>query len=244
MNINGKVCLITGSSVRVGKSIAKTLALNGARIAIHYNNNLEEAKNSANEIKKNGGKVLILKADISKKEDWLNMRSKILREWNKIDVLVNNAAIFYKTPFFETSEEDLNQFLNINLKGVFYGCQVMGETMYNNKSGKIINIADVSAESVWPHYIPYCISKAGVIALTKGLAKSLAPYVTVNTISPGTVLLAQNYDEQEENQLINRTPLKRVGNPEDIANTVKFIIQDTDFITGANINVDGGRSLT
>jgi pteridine reductase len=244
MDIHDKVCLITGSSVRVGKSIAKILASCGGRIVVHYNTSIEQAKKTADEITQIGGEILIMKADIGKKVDWINMRNEILKKWNSIDILVNNAAIFYKTPFFKTTEWDLDQFLNVNLKGVFYGCQVMGETMYGNKSGKIINIADVSADSVWENYIPYCISKAGVIALTKGLAKSLAPYVTVNTVSPGTVLLAENYDEDEENQLIDKTPLKRVGKPEDIANTVKFLIQDSDFITGATINVDGGRSLT
>jgi NAD(P)-dependent dehydrogenase (short-subunit alcohol dehydrogenase family) len=244
MNIYDKVCLITGSAARVGKSIAQILASNGAKIVIHYHSNLFEAENTANEITKMGSKVLLVRADISKKADWIAMKDLILKEWKKIDVLVNNAAIFYKTPFLKMTEKELDHFININLKGTLFGCQVIGKIMYQNKSGKIINIADVSADTVWPNYIPYCISKAGVIALTKGLAKSLAPYVTVNAISPGTVLLAENYDEVEENQLIKKTPLKRVGTPEDIANTVKFLIQDSDFINGAIIKVDGGRSLT
>ncbi len=187
---------------------------------------------------------MLVQGNISIRADWLRMRDKIIEKFGKIDVLINNAAIFYRTPFFEVTDKEWYDFLDVNLKGTFYGCQIMGELMVKQRSGKIINIADVSAESVWPAYIPYCISKAGVITLTKGLAKALAPYVTVNAISPGTVLLAENYDEAEENYLIERTPLKRVGEPQDIANTAAFLIEGSDFITGTVINVDGGRSLT
>jgi len=116
--------------------------------------------------------------------------------------------------------------------------------MHAQKTGKIINISDVSSESIWANYIPYCVSKAGVIAITKGLAKALAPHVMVNCIAPGTVLLAESYDKKEEQNLINRTPLKRIGSPQDIANTALFLIEGSDFITGSTIKVDGGRTLT
>lgn len=244
MEIKNKICLVTGSAFRVGKAIALTLAGKGAKLAIHYNSQEDKAQETAAEIKKIGGDSIILKADISQKEDWLRMRDNILKKWDKIDILVNNTAVFFRTPFLKISDDQWNQFMDINLKGTFYGCQIMGEVMLRNRSGKIINIADVSADSVWPNYIPYCISKAGVIALTKGLAKSFAPHITVNAVSPGTVILAEEYDEEEENYLINRTPLKRVGDPQDIANSVAFLIEGSDFITGSIINVDGGRSLT
>jgi NAD(P)-dependent dehydrogenase (short-subunit alcohol dehydrogenase family) len=228
----------------VGREIALTLAKHGGHMAIHYHTKQEQAMETVNEIHALNREAIAVKADISKKNDWEKLKDAILEKWGKIDVLVNNAAIFYKTPFFNISEKDWDQFMNINLKGTLYGCQIMGSIMYENKSGKIINIADVSAEKVWPSYIPYCISKLGVIALTKGLAKSLAPYVTVNAVSPGTVLLAENYDEEEENNLISKTPLKRIGDPKDIANTVLFLVEGSDFINGEIINVDGGRSLT
>ena len=244
MNLNNSVCLITGSNVRVGKAIALTLSQKGAHICIHYNSQKSEAESTAEIIRSTGKECLIVKGDISKKQDWLHMCSKMITKWGKIDVLVNNAAIFYRTPFFEVTDKDWYSFLDINLKGSFYGCQILGEIMIKQHRGKIINIADVSAETVWPSYIPYCISKAGIIALTKGLSKALAPYVTVNAVSPGTVMLAEKYDEAEENYLIERTPLKRLGDPQDIANSVAFLIEGSDFITGTIINVDGGRSLT
>jgi len=244
MQLQDKIALITGSADRVGRAIAMTLAARGADIAIHYHINKEKAVQTQKEIKNLNRKCIILQADISRRQDWINMKDLIDKQWGRIDILVNNAAIFYPTPFLEISDDQWNDFMDINLRGAFYGCQIMGKMMMEQKQGKIINIADVSAQNVWPGYIPYCISKAGVIALTKGLSKALAPHVTVNAVSPGTVLLAENYNQEEENYLISRTPLKRVGEAEDIANTVAFLIEGSDFITGEIINVDGGRSLT
>lgn len=243
MEIKDKIVLITGSSDRVGKEIALTLARKSAKTAIHYFRNQQKAQQTYQEIAQIQPDALLLQGDIRNKNDWLRMRDALLKRWGRIDVLINNASVFFKTPFFETSEEDWQLFMDSNLKGAFLGAQVMGEIMFQQESGKIINIADVSADTVWPGYIPYCISKAGLVALTKGLAKALAPHVTVNAVSPGTVLLAEEYDENEENILISRTPLKRVGTPADIANTVAFLIEGSDFINGAIIPVDGGRSL-
>ena len=244
MEISNKVALITGSSDRVGRIIALTLSAKGAKVAIHYYSNEDKALDTQREIEKLGSKSMILCGDISQRKDWMDMVNKIKDRWGRIDILVNNAAIFYPTPFFEITDDQWDHFMDTNLRGTFYGCQIIGELMYRQKLGKIINIADVSAQNVWPGYIPYCISKAGVIALTRGLSKVLAPYVTVNAVSPGTVLLAENYNQEEEDYLISRTPLKRIGTPEDIANTIAFLIEGSDFITGEIINVDGGRSLT
>ncbi|MEJ2051469.1 MAG: SDR family oxidoreductase [Calditrichota bacterium] len=244
MELCDKVALITGSSDRVGRIIALTLAAKGVKVAIHYYSNEDKALDTQREIARLGGKSMILRGDVSQRKDWIDMANKIKDKWERIDILVNNAAIFYPTPFFEITDDQWDHFMNTNLRGTFYGCQIIGELMYRQKLGKIINVADVSAQNVWPGYIPYCISKAGVIALTRGLSKVLAPYVIVNAVSPGTVLLAENYNQDEEDYLISRTPLKRIGTPEDIANTIAFLIEGSDFITGEIINVDGGRSLT
>lgn len=243
MKLAGKIALITGSARRVGRTIAETLANKGAKVVIQYRNSKTDAEDTVKKIKKGGGKAILVQGDISGRNDWLAMRDRILSEWGTIDILVNNAAIFHKTPFLQLEESEWNQFLDVNLKGTFLGCRIIGELMYERKQGKIINISDVAAESVWRDYIPYCVSKAGVIALTKGLAKALAPYVTVNSVAPGTVLLAEDYDEKEEQNLIRRTPLNRIGSPEDIAKTVLFLITGSDFINGEVIKVDGGRSI-
>ncbi len=244
MNIQDSVILITGSSHRVGSVIALTLARRRAKVVIHYYSEEEKAEGIAAQIRDMGAESIAVQGDISSRSDWMRMRDLTMKKWGKIDVLVNNAAIFYRTPLPEITDQDWDSFLDVNLKGTFLGCQVIGDLMLKHKSGKIINIADVSAETVWPGYIPYCVSKAGVVALTKGLAKAMAPHVTVNAIAPGTILLAENYDEDEERMLLEKTPLRRIGDPQDIANTVNFIIEGSDFITGTIIKVDGGRSLT
>ena len=243
MNISDSVILITGSSKRVGKTIALTLASKGAKICVHYHTSPDEAIKTADEIKHLGADAIIVQADLKKKSDWLQMKETIVEKWHRLDILVNNAAIFYPTPFLDATEKQWDDFMDTNLKSVFLGCQVFGELMMKQQTGKIINITDVSAETVWAKYIPYCISKAGVSAITKGLAKAFAPHVTVNAVAPGTVLLAEEYDESEENALIEKTPLKRVGSPHDIANTVAFLIEGSDFITGEIVKVDGGRSI-
>ncbi len=243
MDLKNKVVLITGSAIRVGKATAMLVASRGARVVIHYRSNKEQAEATAAEVAEIGSTPLVVQGDISRAEAWQKMRDVILTEFGRIDVLVNNAAIFYKTPFLQSSEAEWDDFMNVNLKGVYLGCRTMGEVMVKQGSGKIVNIADVAAERVWPSYIPYCVSKAGVIALTRGLSKALAPQVTVNAVCPGTVLLADEYDAEEEQMLIDKTPLQRVGTAEDIAKTVTFLLEGSDFITGATINVDGGRSL-
>lgn len=244
MNLKNRNVLVTGSSDRVGRNIALTLAKHGANIIVHYHANKDKAEKTAEEIRNIGSNVIVVQGDLSKKKDWLRISHEIVAKGATVDVLINNAAIFYKTPFFDASEDDWYNFMDTNLKSIYLGCQILGKAMLAQKSGKIINIADVSGETVWQDYIPYCVSKAGVIAITKGLAKVFAPHVTVNCIAPGTVLLAKNYDKQEEQNLIKRTPLKRIGSPQDIANTVLFLIEGSDFVTGAVIKVDGGRSLT
>ncbi|GAB4172532.1 MAG: 3-oxoacyl-[acyl-carrier-protein] reductase [Calditrichia bacterium] len=243
MNLKGKHIVITGSAIRVGKIIALTLAKKGTNIAIHYNTSEVEAKQTREEVEAFGVETLLLQADLSKTEDLQKMRDLVMSRWKKVDVLINNAAIFYKTPFLESTEEDFDDFMDVNLKAPYLLSKYFGEMMVQQKSGKIINIADVSAFRPWANFVPYCISKAGVVALTKGLAKALAPYVTVNAVAPGTVLLAEDADPGMEKSLLERTPLQRIGSPIDIANTVAFLLEGTNFITGEVIQVDGGRSL-
>ncbi|MFZ0391171.1 MAG: SDR family oxidoreductase [Calditrichia bacterium] len=243
MQIKNQIVLITGSAHRVGKQIALTLAHKGAKVVLHYHSSKDAARQTFHEVKAINTEALLVQGNISHKADWLRMRDEILDSFGRIDILVNNAAIFYSTPFFEIQEKDWQKFMDINLKGAFLGSQVMGEVMIRQKKGKIINITDVSAENIWPGYIPYCISKAGVAALTKGLAKALAPHITVNAVAPGTILLADNYNEEEEELLLRKTPLQRIGDPRDIANTVLFLIEGSDFVTGTTIKVDGGRSI-
>jgi NAD(P)-dependent dehydrogenase (short-subunit alcohol dehydrogenase family) len=168
---------------------------------------------------------------------------KTLRTFGSIEILVNNAAIFYKTPFQKIKETDWDRHMDINLKGTFLCSHKVGLEMLKKEQGKIINIADWAGLRPYRGYIPYCVSKAGVICLTQALAKTLAPHVQVNCIAPGPMLLPEDMSENEIKEIIQGTPLKRIGSPEDIAKTVLFLIEGSDFITGATYHVDGGRYI-
>lgn len=219
------------------------LARKGAQVVLHYRTQAENARKTAAEISAFGLTPSIVSGDVSKAEDWQKMTDETLAAHGHIDVLINNAAIFYRTPFLKTTEADWDHFMDVNLKSVYLGCRIIGEKMVAQKQGKIINMTDVATEKIWENYIPYSVSKAGVVALTKGLAKALAPHVTVNAISPGAVLLPDDYSEKRTTYLTETTPLKRIGSPEDIARTAAFLLEGSDFVTGTIIKVDGGRSL-
>ena len=165
-----------------------------------------------------------------------------MRAFGRIDILVNSAAIFYRTPFATVTEADWDRFLTVNLKAPFLLCRRAGELMSRQGSGKIVNVADIAGAKVWAEYIPYSISKAGLLALTTGLAKALAPAVQVNAIAPGTVLLPDGSSAEERERALARVPLKRLGSPEDIARAAVYLIQ-SDFVTGEVLSVDGGQRL-
>jgi NAD(P)-dependent dehydrogenase (short-subunit alcohol dehydrogenase family) len=244
MNAQNLVLLVTGSANRLGKAIALSMAQKGARLIIHYYTARDEALKTIEEIDSAGGsRPLVVQGDLSQVQTWENIRDKVLHAWGKIDVLVNNAAVFYRTPLLEISDAQWDHFMNVNLKGAFWGCKIFGEVMFRQKRGKIINIADIAAEQVWPGYIPYSVSKAGLVALTRGMAKALAPYVTVNAVVPGMVLPEEKFDAEKKRVLIEKIPLKRAGSAEDVANAVAFLIEGSDYITGETIKIDGGRTL-
>ena len=220
------------------------LARQGAQIVLHYRSSKAEAEQTAAELTQIGKVPLLLQGDVVREQTWLDMRAAVLERFGRLDVLINNAAIFYPTPFLTSTEDDWDRFMNVNLKSVYLGCRIFGEQMVQQGAGKIINIADISAEKVWPGYIPYCVSKAGVIAMTRGLARALAPQVTVNAVAPGAILLPEDFSEAQAKKLRNKIPLKRFGAPEDIAKTIAFLIKDGDYINGMVINVDGGQQLS
>ncbi|MCG3116554.1 MAG: SDR family oxidoreductase [Candidatus Manganitrophus sp. SA1] len=242
MKLKGKTVLVTGAGRRVGKSIALALAERGARVAIHYNRSKKEAQTVVKEIKKRGGTAHAVQGDLTKGRDCERIVQETVKVLGRLDVLVNNAAVFFKTPLFEVTEKDWDRTLDSNLKGSFFCAQAAAKAM-QKEGGKIINFADWSGFRPYVDYLPYCISKAGVIAMTKGLAKTLAPKIEVNAIAPGPILLPENLDPVEEEEISRNTPLKEVGSPQDIVNAILFLIEGTDFMTGATIVVDGGRLI-
>jgi NAD(P)-dependent dehydrogenase (short-subunit alcohol dehydrogenase family) len=242
MDLKGKSVLITGAGKRMGAGLAKAIAARGAKVGIHYNHSKKEAEAVAKAIEKKRGIAFLVQGDISNAKDCRRIVTETARALGGLDVLINNAAVFFKTPLSQTTEKDWDQTLDTNLKGAFFCAQAAAKIM-KKSGGKIINIADWASDRPYKDYLPYCISKAGIIALTKGLARTLAPNITVNAISPGPILLPENFDGEEKKILINRTPLKRIGTPEDVINAVLFLLEGTDFMTGSTIVVDGGRLI-
>ena len=242
MNIEGKVALVTGAAKRVGRSIALALAERGAELVIHYHSSEREAQEVVALAKKAGGKPVAVRADLSVPAEIREMVNTAMRAFGRIEILVNSAAIFSRTPFLTVTEEDWDRFLGVNLKAPFLLCRLVGEVMSCQGRGVIVNLADIAGAKVWAEYIPYSVSKAGLLALTTGLAKALAPDVRVNAIAPGTVLLPDGSDAGEQGRAVGRVPLGRLGSPEDITRAALYLIE-SDFVTGEVLTVDGGQRL-
>lgn len=248
MQLSGKTVLITGGARRIGREIALTLARRRAHILIHYRNSRREAATLQREIEKTGSQVWLVQADFNVPAKQFpkvlkNFLQHLRQKTKHIDVLVNNASLFYPTPFEKITPGDWEDFMASNLKAPFFLSQALGLAMKKQGSGKIINLVDWTGERPLPEFLPYCISKAGLITATKGLAKVLAPQVQVIGIAPGPILPADFANAKQRQRAAQRTLLKRYGSPQDIANTVRFVIEDTDFITGSVFSVEGGAAL-
>ncbi|MEJ2054715.1 MAG: SDR family oxidoreductase [Calditrichaceae bacterium] len=243
MQLKNKIVLITGGAVRVGRAISLELSKAGAVIFCQYHSSSDSAQSLKDEIEREGGRIQIFQSDLSIIKNIDHTVKAAVDAFGRIDVLVNNAALFYKTPLGEAKEKDWNTLHNLNLKAPFFLSQAVSRHMLKQKSGKIINIGDAGAETPFPAYLPYSITKAGIINMTKGLAKALAPHIQVNCINPGPVMFPEDYSREDKEYSINQTLLKREGSAEDIAATVRFLLEGSDFITGAIIPVDGGRQV-
>ena len=236
MNIDGKVTLITGSAKRVGKEIALELARRGARIAVHYRSNETEAKKVA------GSQGVTFQADLRDSKAVEMMFHGIESTFGGLDILINSASVFSPSTADNATPEDWDLQIDTNAKAPFFLAQRAARLMRNRGAGKIINIADVAGEVIWPAYFPYSVSKAALIAVNRGLAKTYAPAIQVNAIAPGPILFPDYYTEGQKRSAIERTLLKRAGSPQDIVNAVMFLVEN-DYITGELIHVDGGRHI-
>ena len=236
MEINGKVALITGSAKRIGRDIALELARRGARIAVHYRSSEREAREVA------GTAGAIFQAELTDNEAVDKMFQDIDAVFRRLDILVNSASVFSPASADDATPAHWDAQMNTNAKAPFFIAQHAARLMRRTGSGKIINIADVAGEVIWPGYLPYSVSKAALIAVNRGLAKAYAPEIQVNAIAPGPVLFPEYYSEEQKRIAVERTLLKREGSPADIVNAVVFLIEN-DYITGEMIHVDGGRHL-
>ena len=245
MELQGKNVLITGGAKRLGRAMAIALAEKGANVAIHFNRSKKDAEELASQLEAMGTKAISVSADCHKPKKIEKAVLKTADELGTIDILINNAAIFYRTPINNIDKDNWDDFLDVNLKAYFFFAREFAKLAGNNLR-KIINMADVYAHSPAKDFIPYGVSKAGVVALTKGLAKAYAPDILVNTISPGVIMPPANSNSvslKENEKVINQTLLKGAGTPEDITKTVIFLAEN-DYITGSEIFVDGGRHIT
>jgi NAD(P)-dependent dehydrogenase (short-subunit alcohol dehydrogenase family) len=241
MNLKGKAALVTGSAKRVGKVIATALAKRGANIAVHYNTSAADAEATAKELRALGVEAMTVKAELSSESEVAAMIGAVAAKFGRLDVLVNNAAVFYRTPIESVTEAQWDHTIDSNLKGAFLCSVHAGRRMLAQpEGGVIVSIADWAGLRPYNGYLPYCISKAGVITMTQGLARSLAPKVRVNAIGPGPILVPTDLPEEEAKEIMEKTPLKRHGSPEDIAGAVAFLAE-SDFVTGVFLPVDGGR---
>jgi NAD(P)-dependent dehydrogenase (short-subunit alcohol dehydrogenase family) len=238
----GKTALVTGGAVRVGRAIALELARAGADVAVGYHRSAAAARATARDIEALGVRAVALRADVGRPAEARRLVAEAARRLGRLDVLVNNAAVFFRTPLATTTPAQFDRLMAVNLRGAFFCSQAAARVMRRRGRGRIINIADVGAARAWPGYIPYGISKAGVLMLTKGLAAALAPRIQVNAVGPGMVLLPEGFPRESEKRLAARIPMGRSGAPEDVAAAVRFFATCPAYITGQILFVDGGAS--
>ncbi|PYV33437.1 MAG: hypothetical protein DMG22_10015 [Acidobacteria bacterium] len=242
-SLRGQVVLVTGGGRRIGRVIALTFARAGADVAVNYFNSRAEALRTLKEIQALGRSAIALRADVSKPAEVRRMFSQVKRRFHRLDVLVNNAGIFFPVRWDRLSEKDWDRVLEINLKGPFFAAQAAAKMMLARKRGHIINISSLGGLQAWPSYMHYCASKAGNIMLTRCLARALAPRIRVNSIAPGTILFPDEERTPALRRSIRGTPLKRPGRPEDIAEMALCLATHGDYITGQVFVVDGGQSI-
>lgn len=244
MKLKGSVVLITGAAKRVGRTIALHLAARGAEIVIHYHRSRKDAESLGKTLKtKFKAKAYLVQGDLSKLGDLKRVAEEAWGLRRRIDALVNNASTFYPTPLGRVTEGQWEDLFAVNAKAPFFLSESLGLKMKKRGRGKIVNIADWAALRPYTQYVPYCASKAALVAISQGMARSLAPEVQINTVLPGPVLWPKDLGPKVKAEVLAKTPLKRIGTPEDIARTVGFLLEDGDFMTGSLVHVDGGRSI-
>jgi NAD(P)-dependent dehydrogenase (short-subunit alcohol dehydrogenase family) len=235
-SLSDKVVLVTGAAKRVGRGIALRLAGEGARVAIHYHTSEAEARQTA----KDCGKGRIFRANLENVKEIERLFAEVEQQMGGLYGLVNNAARFTRLDPPAITEADWDFIHNVNLKAVFFCCREGAKLMRKGSAGRIVNISSLGGIRPWADHVHYCASKAGVIMLTRALAKAFAPEITVNSVAPG-VIPFEDIDE-EGRRMIERTPARRGGTPEEIGDAVAYFLKASDYVTGQVLAVDGGLS--
>ena len=244
--MQGKVVLVTGGAKRVGAAICRCLHAAGAEVAVHYRSSEQEALALQTEFNKQRPKsAASFQADLLDLDTLPQLVSKVITKFGRLDALVNNASSFYATPLAEVDERQWNDLLGTNLRAPLFLAQAAAAEL-RRRHGAIVNIADIHAERPLHGHLLYSVAKTGLVALTHALAQEMAPQVRVNAIAPGVIVWPENaawLDEEQRRKIVAHTLLKREGEPDDVARTVHFLLNDSPYITGQIIAVDGGRSI-
>jgi NAD(P)-dependent dehydrogenase (short-subunit alcohol dehydrogenase family) len=242
VELAGKVALVTGGAVRVGRALALALAGRGVRIALHYGESRKGAEETAAIIGKMGVEVELVGADLRETAQVAGLMERAVERFGRVDILVNSAAIFGPGELADSTEALWDEHFAINLKAPFFLSQAFALHVGTDRPGVIVNIADWRAVRPGAHNIPYTLTKGGIVTLTKSLALALAPNIRVNAVAPGAILPPPGEDEGYLTRLAEHIPLKRHGGPEEVARALLYLIE-AEFVTGQILFVDGGERL-
>ena len=245
-NLSNKIAIVTGASRGIGSAIAHNLSKAGAKVVL-ISRSIDALKSVESEIKSNGGEAISITADVSNLESFTNAISQVVETWGTVDILINNAGITKDNIILRLKEEDWDAVIDINLKGCFNGIKAVTRPMLKSRSGRIINITSVIGLIGNSGQSNYAASKAGILGLTKSIAKELGSRnITVNAIAPGYIQteMTDNLDQTSKDNLMKSIPLQRLGKPEEIASLVCFLVsEEAAYITGQTLNVDGGMVM-
>lgn len=239
-DLAGRRALVTGGAVRLGRELALALAGMGLDVAVHYRSSAGPAEQTAADCRERGVRAVALAGDLGRADDCRRVVADAEAALGGVDVLVNSAANFVSAPFAQTTEEQLDAALAVNLKGPFFCSQAVAPGMIERGFGRIVNLSDVAGLEPWPRFAAHSASKAGIVMLTRSLAQALAPAITVNAIAPGAVLMPDGSSEGAIRRSREKTVLGRVGSPDDVAHALEYLLK-ADYVTGHTLVVDGGR---
>lgn len=235
----GRIALVTGGARRVGRAFSLALAEAGCDVVVNYNDSADEAAVTAADIERLGRRALPVQADVSRPGDIERLVRETEQAFGRLDIVVNNASLFERAPVADITVEDWDRVLAVNLRGPFLLAQAAAPLLRRDGGGLIVNIVDLSALQPWPSFAHHAVSKAGLLHLTRILARALAPDIRVNAIAPGTILPPEDTEGEDGSE---RRVLSHGGEPADATRALLYLVQ-SDFVTGENLVVDGGRML-
>ena len=246
-NLTGKTALVTGGAKRVGAAICRRLHAQGANLMLHHRASVAEARALQHQLNtQRAGSVALIQADLLKSASLPDLVKTTVNQFGSLDILINNASSFFATAIGDINEQAWEDLIGTNLKAPLFLSQAAAGEL-RKRHGCIVNIVDIHAEFPMKNYVVYSVAKGGLLALTRSLARELGPEVRVNGVAPGTILWPEDNnwsDEISRQRVINQTALKRIGDPDDIAKAVEFLVTAAPYVTGQVIAVDGGRSIT